>query len=335
MALTYGFYNSLNHDRVYDALQISEMFDGLITDGVFATIEDALAVKESPNDNTVIVKPGKAWFNHTWTKNDADYPVMAESSSLALDRIDALVLDINSTMASRENKIIFVRGLEADTPERPALVNDVEHHQYPLAYVYRKAEQEHINQADITMMIGTDECPFVVAIMKTISLDELLGQWQDQLDKFVEKEKTDFSEWSSKHRQEFQDWRDSEKELFKDWFETLKVQLDENVAANLALGVENATSKTYELSTKAQNWKLIEGDGYQQSFVVDGIEKETVLDGYIYAKVTNSLSLKDREEISSALGEIGSIRTDDRKITLICFSSPPQIDFNIILTEVK
>ena len=31
---SYGFYNSVNGDRLYNAQQMSELFEGLITDGV-------------------------------------------------------------------------------------------------------------------------------------------------------------------------------------------------------------------------------------------------------------------------------------------------------------
>ena len=36
MALTYGFYNSKNGDRKYDAVAMSRMFDGIIRDGVIS-----------------------------------------------------------------------------------------------------------------------------------------------------------------------------------------------------------------------------------------------------------------------------------------------------------
>ena len=44
MALTYGFYNSQNGDRMYDATDISSIFDGIIKDGVFMSIGDAFIV---------------------------------------------------------------------------------------------------------------------------------------------------------------------------------------------------------------------------------------------------------------------------------------------------
>ena len=39
MAFTYGFYNALDHDRKYNAEQISRIFDTLLNDGVFSHVE--------------------------------------------------------------------------------------------------------------------------------------------------------------------------------------------------------------------------------------------------------------------------------------------------------
>ena len=59
MAFTYGFFNSLNGDRKYTAEQLSSIFDGLITDGVFDSIGDILATVPG-SGMQVIVKSGKA-----------------------------------------------------------------------------------------------------------------------------------------------------------------------------------------------------------------------------------------------------------------------------------
>ena len=47
MAVTSGFYNSLSGDRKYDAIQLGEIFDGVITDGVFETFGGAMLVTAS------------------------------------------------------------------------------------------------------------------------------------------------------------------------------------------------------------------------------------------------------------------------------------------------
>ena len=47
MAFSFGFYNAVNHDRRYDAVQFGQIFDGIISDGVYATYKKALIVKAS------------------------------------------------------------------------------------------------------------------------------------------------------------------------------------------------------------------------------------------------------------------------------------------------
>ena len=89
MSVTYGFYNSKNHDRRYDAIQMSSIFDGIIRDGVLQHFGTAMMVKESEG-MMVNVGIGRAWFNHTWTLNDALLPLTLPLSEVILNRIDAV-----------------------------------------------------------------------------------------------------------------------------------------------------------------------------------------------------------------------------------------------------
>ena len=183
MSVSSGFFNSLNGDRKYNAAQMSAIFDGLIIDGVFASIGTAFAVKAA-GGLTVNVGIGKAWFDHTWTVNDSILPMTAPEAEVLLDRIDAVVLEVNGMESVRNNTIKFVKGNPSSAPSRPTLTNEGNVHQYPLCYIYRKYGTAVINQADITPMVGTESTPFVTGILQTISLDELLGKWQDELERF-------------------------------------------------------------------------------------------------------------------------------------------------------
>ena len=118
MSVTYGFYNSLNGDRKYDATQLSSLFDGLIIDGIFASIGTCFVVKA---DTGIIVNVGigKAWFNKTWTLNDAILPMEAPISEILLDRIDALVIEVNTSEAVRANSIKFIKGTPSSSPVNP------------------------------------------------------------------------------------------------------------------------------------------------------------------------------------------------------------------------
>lgn len=260
MSVSSGFFNSLNGDRKYNAAQMSAIFDGLIIDGVFASIGTAFAVKAA-GGLTVNVGIGKAWFDHTWTVNDSILPMTAPEAEVLLDRIDAVVLEVNGMESVRNNTIKFVKGNPSSAPSRPTLTNEGNVHQYPLCYIYRKYGTAVINQADITPMVGTESTPFVTGILQTISLDELLGKWQDELDRFTDarsqevddwiaQEESDFTAWFNKMKADLQQeqtvldqWIASEQADFLAWYNQMKDQLSGDVAGNLQLEIDKEEVK--------------------------------------------------------------------------------------------
>lgn len=69
MALEYGFYNAElkngEFDRTYDAEDFGEIFDGIITDGVFKGYGSEFKMTKT-GASTISVGTGKAWLNGTW-----------------------------------------------------------------------------------------------------------------------------------------------------------------------------------------------------------------------------------------------------------------------------
>lgn len=251
MAFTFGFYNSINHDRTYDAAQWGQVFDGIIKDGVYETYKKAMVVKASNNNNEVIVQPGRAWFNHTWSFNDADLPVSMPEPETFYDRIDAVVLDIDSSNASRTNKILVVSGDPGAGPLRPTLINTTEHHQYPLAYIKRKGGVAKITASDITNAVGTSACPFVVGVLEVMNIDNLLTQWTDQFARYMNTKKAEWNSFQntqeykmSQYEAQFFAWMENEKSQYyefldhneiawRNWFDHVQEELDGNVAGHL------------------------------------------------------------------------------------------------------
>lgn len=221
MSFASGFFNSVDHDRLYDATDISRLFDGLIRDGIFASIGDCMVVKQS-NQMNVTVGTGRAWFNHTWSYNDALYPVTIPPSEILMDRIDAIVLEINSVEAVRANSIKLIKGTPSSTPTKPALTNTKEVHQYPLAYVTVGKEVTSIRQADIENCVGTSACPFVTGILEVISIEQLIPQWKDILNRFVEENTANFNTWMNGEKQDYQAWLTAAKKEITDWQATSK-----------------------------------------------------------------------------------------------------------------
>lgn len=199
MAVTFGFYNSLDHDRVYSATDFSKIFDGIINDGIFMSVGDHFYV--TPNGGmSVLVGTGRAWFNSTWTYNDAPFPLTLDNSSPTLNRIDLIVLEINTGEEIRTNSIKIIKGTAASVPTEPALNNTAERFSYVLASVFVLNGSTVITAGNITNRIGTGDTPFVTGILDTVNIDSLLSQWEAN---------------------------------FLDWFENLQDELDANQATNL------------------------------------------------------------------------------------------------------
>lgn len=318
MSVSSGFFNSLNGDRKYNAAQMSAIFDGLIIDGVFASIGTAFAVKAA-GGLTVNVGIGKAWFDHTWTVNDSILPMTAPEAEVLLDRIDAVVLEVNGMESVRNNTIKFVKGNPSSAPSRPTLTNEGNVHQYPLCYIYRKYGTAVINQADITPMVGTESTPFVTGILQTISLDELLGKWQDELDRFTDarsqevddwiaQEESDFTAWFDKMKADLQQeqnvldqWIASEQADFLAWYNQMKDQLSGDVAGNLQLEIDKEEVKRILLVGFEDGTKEFSDDGTViTSTASDGRTlTKTFSDGFL--TMTNVLKSAAGAEVARAV----------------------------------
>lgn len=246
MAISYGFYNAINHDRQYDAIQFGQIFDGIIKDGVYETYMKAFIVKESSNEGYVTVQPGRAWFNHTWTYNDADLPVKILESEVVLDRIDALVIDINSELNERQNTLQWVMGTPSSgTPVKPgSFAHTDTHNQYPICYVYRHADTEVVVQDDIENAVGTSLCPFVTGVIEGIDVDDLLLQWTAQFRTFMNNKEHEMNMFMTNTEADFFEWMETQKAAYAaflthnntawtNWFTHLQDELDSNQAAHL------------------------------------------------------------------------------------------------------
>ena len=209
MAVTYGFYDSLNHDRLYNAQQMSAIFDGIINDGVFMSVGNQFHTVAGTGMQ-VIVKSGRAWFDSTWTLNDAECPLSIDAADVLLTRIDAVVLEVNSEVATRANTIKVVKGTPASTPAKPTLTNTATIHQHALAYVTVAKNTTAITNSMIEIVVGKTETPYVTAILQTTDISDLFNKWEND---------------------------------FQVWFETVKGTLDGDVALNLQNQIDHCVKK--------------------------------------------------------------------------------------------
>lgn len=216
MAVTdidYGFYNSLNGDRTYNATDFTKIFDGVIQDGVFQTIGDHFQVIQDTGSNNVCkVKTGKAWLDHTYTVLKSVGTL--EFSSVAVggqSRIDAVCIETDSV--ERVNSIIVVEGTPATNPVKPSL--EVQEHpeikRYALAYItIKQSEGSVVKDENIENNVGANNnvdathpvLPYVLGAMQEVTVTEYITTVEAQIWSWFEGMKDQLSEDAAVHLQE-------------------------------------------------------------------------------------------------------------------------------------
>lgn len=242
MSVTSGFFNSIEGDRKYDAVQMSSIFDGIIMDGVLQNVGGALIVS-ALLDMRIQVAPGRAWFNHTWTLNDSILVLTVPPSELILDRIDAVIVDVYSNVNVRNNTIKIVSGTPSSKPQRPTLIKEEGHWQYPLAYITVASEVTSIRAANITNMVGTSDCPFVRAPLEKMTIDALVAQWKDQWSVFYESQVEIMESVTGNWDWKYREFLTETYQAFNLWFENIKDTLQESTATKLQAQIDGLKSQ--------------------------------------------------------------------------------------------
>jgi hypothetical protein len=222
MAFTSGFFNSLSGDRRYDAVQLSSIFDGLVRDGVYLAVGDAFAVT-SMGGLDIGVGTGRAWFNKTWSLNDAIIPITLEASEALLHRVDSVVLEINTTSGVRANSIKVLKSQPASVYSNitsPVVPSSGGVYQYLLAEIQRDAASTSISQAKVKNFVGTTQTPYVTGLLETYSTSTITAQFEAR---------------------------------FTNWFTQVQDTLDGNSAGNLLNMINQTDANVAALDTRIDN----------------------------------------------------------------------------------
>lgn len=269
MALTYGFYDSLNGDRKYNAKQWSSIFDGVINNGVFENIFDAshTPFQCTASGMVITVHKGRAWFDHTWFLSDGDVnnPITfswAAGTDFAPEpastRIDAIVLQTNSDPSVRANSVTRIKGTPGGS--KPSMTHTTYINQYPLAYVTVGPAVTSLTNSNIENAVGTTDTPYVTGILETLDSTALYAQWA-----------SDYALWKSGNSADYQSWRTTQQTAFNTWFQGLEDYLTPSAEATLTSHVVNL-ERTLTGTFLAASWVQAAGGGtWSQTINVTGI----------------------------------------------------------------
>ena len=145
MAVTYGFFNSVNGDRKYNAEQMSEYFRGIINEGVYQHLDGGLAVTAGTG-LAVNVAAGRAIIQNRWIQNSAAMSLTIAAASETYARKDAVVIRLN--WSSRSISIAVKTGTPAASPVAPSMTRNSTTYEMALAYVNVAANATSVTVTD-------------------------------------------------------------------------------------------------------------------------------------------------------------------------------------------
>ena len=288
MSVTSGFFNSLNGDRKYNAEQMSAIFNGIINDGVFASIGTAFGVLANGTNNEITVGIGRAWFNSAWIYNDSILSLTADDSEVVLNRYDAVVIEVDHSDSGRKGDVKIIKGTPASSPAYPTMTHTAYVNQYPLAYIYRAAGSTSITQANVTNRVGTSDCPYITGILQVVNIDNIVAQWQGEWDIWSSQWdlwQASWDQWFEEQKADVDNetsaWLSEMQSDFDTWFNSLQIILDGDVAANLANSIVELQDRFQTLAEERAVYEEIQD--YTDDNILDSngnpIEGRTVMGG--------------------------------------------------------
>ena len=209
MPLDFGYFDSVDGDRLYDADTMSRYFTGIISRGVLQTYEGGFQVTEAitgePTDEEtgdgtdtggitegevdgdtetitelpVAVQPGKAYFsNGKWVTNPYAHNVFLEAPAMTLPRIDRIILKCDRTYDERNVSIVVKTGVPDPDPVPPELISTEDIEEMSLCQVYLDPGVTAITQDKIIdERPDNSVCGFVHQLFDQVSTEELFDQY--------------------------------------------------------------------------------------------------------------------------------------------------------------
>ncbi len=209
MAITSGFFNSINGDRKYDARQIGMYLGKVVSSGVFPNPSTNLQVTAAGGMN-IQVHPGRAMIDGHWMDNDGVHVITLEDADMALARMDAVVMRLDENDGARAIGLEVKKGSPSAAPVSPVMVREGYVQEYCLALIYvpptKNDGTQEIIQANITdTRPDTSVCGWITSLIQQVDTSTLFMQWQDAYQRFYDASGVEFTAWLDGLKEELGD----------------------------------------------------------------------------------------------------------------------------------
>lgn len=236
-----GFFNSVDRDRLYDAEDLGNYFDGIISNGIFETIGNRLAV--TPGEGLSInIDTGRAMVQCHWMVNTTIHSLKLSPADVQYKRIDRIVIRLDKSDSARKVDIAVLQGVGSLNPVAPELTRTSSVWELCIADVLINPNVVSISQSNITdQRLNTALCGFVTGVVKQVDTADLAIQYQTAFSEFYNQATSDFADFYKESTEEFDTYYNNSTELFnaymqskkaafEAWFESLTSTLTVNTA---------------------------------------------------------------------------------------------------------
>jgi hypothetical protein len=192
MATSALFFDSVEGDRVYGAVDWARIYRQFVTDGYVYGHGDGLEVVESPAASMgVRVRTGGAWLQgRNFQVRDDPEELVIDDADDSNPRIDRVIVRLS--IPGRTITVTTKMGTPAADPQPPELVRDEFTHELSLAQVSVAAEQDTVSNAEITdERDDTDVCGVSRIIGTEQHQDDMNALQQEIEDWFADVKATD------------------------------------------------------------------------------------------------------------------------------------------------
>lgn len=289
----FGMFDSTPEDpREYSMEDFSRFFTMFLTSGIFNGGTNLKVFCDGNNINTKI-DLGRGWIQgYAYEVYDNPIVLQHELPDISMDRIDRVVLRLDKTLEHRYLKAFILKGAPANKPTPPTLTRSDNIWEISLAQVKIIKGKSYIEGWQITdERLDNSVCGLVNSLIQadTKTIFDQFQLWYNAKTKeydenwnlWTSKKTIEFNNWINANKTEYEDkttefiklWNDwygtktpTLEKQFNDWFNSIKKQLDGNIAASLQEQInevkssladkankvikDDATPKKYELGIK-------------------------------------------------------------------------------------
>lgn len=174
------------YDRSYNSDDLASKFALLFKNGVFPNPSTGLQVTTNSENMSVTVLPGNCNINGRLAVEKENRTIVFEAAGTVHDRIDRVVVRLNTNVEFRNVDIYVVKGSEAATPVPAVLTRTGGIYEICLANVFIAKNTTVITGSRITdTRLDADVCGIVTSQTNEVDTSTIFNQYQAALDEYL------------------------------------------------------------------------------------------------------------------------------------------------------